>query len=61
MMTIDDLQRGDTVLVRLHDGRTVEGCVEQIADTTSGKKVRVMFGRGALVVTVNIDQILDAG
>ena len=51
-----DLQRGDTVLVSLN-GRAIEGSVEQVLDTTSGKKVRVVSGD--LVVTVNVDQILD--
>jgi len=58
-MTIDDLQRGDTVLVRLRDGRAMEGRIEQIFDTTSGKKVRVVIA-DALVVTVNVNQLLDA-
>jgi hypothetical protein len=57
-MTINNLQRDDSVLVRLHDDRAVEGRVEQVFDTTSGKKARIVSGD--LVITVGIDQIVEA-
>src|SRR5216684_6558458 len=48
---------GDTAVVKMYDGKTIEGRVAQVSDTISGKKVRVVSG--ALVVTVDIEQILD--
>ena len=45
------IQVGSTVVVRLYDGREVEAKITKIIDSVAGRKVHIVFGVFALMVT----------
>ncbi len=49
---------GSTVTVQMYDGRTIQGVVKAIQNTTTGKKFRVVSGD--ITIKVNSEQILEA-
>jgi hypothetical protein len=51
---------GDRVRFRLYIGREVEGVLRAILKTSAGPKLRMEYGAGNFVATINPDQIIRA-
>jgi len=49
---------GSAVTVQMYDGRTIQGVVKGIQNTTTGQKFQI--ASGDVTVKVGIDQILEA-
>jgi hypothetical protein len=48
---------GDRITFRLYAGREVEGIIRAILKTTAGTKLRMEYGTGKYVATIDPDQI----
>jgi hypothetical protein len=51
---------GDRLKFRLYSGREVDGILRAILKGASGPKLRMEYGAGTLVATINPDQIIPA-